>query len=86
MDITQSLTCKCNGRLYPHDRALREHKKTKMHQTWEKENEVFDLRCRCKKLENEVECLKYDLGIYRNMCVQLRELCQVMPSFKDIFY
>lgn len=75
MDVTQVLRCECNGRLYPHERALKEHKKTKIHQNWERENEVFDLRCRCKRLENEIESLKYDLSIYRNLCAQLRVMC-----------
>ena len=75
MDITESLVCKCNGRKYLNERSLREHKKTKIHQAWENENEIFDLRCRCKKLENEVESLKYDLTIYRNLCAQLRSMC-----------
>jgi hypothetical protein len=30
-----------------------------MHQQWENEREVFELRCRCKKLEIENEALNH---------------------------
>ena len=67
MEVVDSLKCECNGRAYPNRTALNSHRKTKMHQTWETEREVFELRCRCKKLENENEALKYDLAHYRNL-------------------
>lgn len=70
MDIVENFTCECNGKTYPHKKSFNEHKKTKSHQAWEKETELFDLRCRCKRLENENACLKYDLAIYRNLLIE----------------
>lgn len=67
MEVVESLECECNGRTYPSRNALNAHRKTKIHQNWETEREVFELRCRCKKLENENESLKYDLTHYRNL-------------------
>ena len=67
MDVVEHLICECNGRAYPNKSSLNTHRRTKMHQQWENEREVFELRCRCKKLENENEALKYDLAHYRNL-------------------
>lgn len=66
MEVTQLLTCECNGRTYPNKTALQTHRRTKMHQQWAKENELFELRCRCKKLENENESLKYVIDMLKN--------------------
>lgn len=67
MDVVEQLECECNGRSYPSKTSLNAHRKTKLHKQWENEREVFELRCRCKKLENENEALKYDLKHYREI-------------------
>lgn len=73
MNITEVFTCECNGgKPYANRRSFNEHKKSKKHQRWEQEKEILDIRCRCKRLENEVECLKYDLVNYRNLCMKLQ--------------
>ena len=66
MEITQTFTCECNDRAYPTKNALSSHKRTKMHQKWEAENEVFNLKCRCKRLENENESLRYVIDMLKN--------------------
>ncbi len=71
MDVTEVLVCECNGRAYPNRSALNTHRKSKMHQTWESGKELRDLRCLCKKLENENEALKYDLNYYRSVVQRL---------------
>jgi TolA-binding protein len=67
MDVVEQLYCECSGRAYPNKTALNAHKRTKMHQSWESEREIRELRCRCKRLENEIEALKYDLQMYRQL-------------------
>ena len=71
MEVVEKLECECNGRAYPNKSALSAHRRTKMHQTWETERELFELRCRCKRLENENEALKYDLQMYRRCLARL---------------
>ena len=71
MDIAETLRCECNDRCYPSRSSLLTHKRTKAHKAWETDQEVFDLRCRCKKLENENEALKYDIAHYRRIVMSL---------------
>lgn len=78
MDIVESLECECNGRMYPNRTALNAHRKTKLHRVWVAENELHDLRCRCKRFENEIEALKYDLNHYRRLVQILSD--QVTPQ------
>jgi hypothetical protein len=66
MEVAEIFTCECNGRPYANKTALNAHRRTKMHQKWEADNEVFELRCRCKRLENENESLRYALDLCRN--------------------
>lgn len=70
MEITESLKCECNDRVYPNRTSLNTHRKTKMHRAWESDNEVRILRCECKRLENENEALKLDLKVYRNIILK----------------
>lgn len=65
MEVSTILTCECNGKTYSNNRSFNEHKKRPVHINWERQKEVFDLKCRCKKLENELEAAKYDLSNYR---------------------
>ena len=66
MELSESLVCECNARSYPSVKHLNAHKKTKLHMLWCKEREVFDLRCLCKKLENENVILKNTIKIFMN--------------------
>jgi hypothetical protein len=70
MEVSEVLTCECNGKTYSNNRSLNEHKKRPVHINWERQKEVFDLKCRCKKLENELEAAKYDLSNYRYLLIQ----------------
>jgi hypothetical protein len=67
MEVTECFTCECNGRAYPNKIALQAHRRTKTHKQWESENEVFELRCRCKRLENENETLRYALETLKSL-------------------
>lgn len=81
MEVVESLECECNGRLYPNRTALNAHKRTKLHKNWETENELHDIRCRCKKLENENEALKYDLNHYRKLVQILSDQVTLQNTF-----
>lgn len=65
MEVTATVTCECNGHSRPY-KDIQGHRRSKKHQQWVKENEVFDLRCRCKRLENENESLKYVIDMLKN--------------------
>jgi hypothetical protein len=67
MEVIERFTCECNGNTFPTKASLQAHKLRKVHRQWETENEVFDLRCRCKRLENENETLKYALETLKNI-------------------
>lgn len=68
MEVTTAITCECNGHSHPYKdkAALRQHQARDVHKKWVRENEVFDLRCRCKRLENENESLKYVIDMLKN--------------------
>ena len=66
MEVTESFRCECNGVLYKNRTSLRQHQSREVHKKWVRENELFDLRCRCKRLENENESLKYVIEMLKN--------------------
>lgn len=65
MEVTAKVTCECNGHSRPY-KDIRAHMRSEKHMKWVRENEVFDLRCRCKRLENENESLKYVIEMLKN--------------------
>lgn len=65
MEVSSTVTCECNGHSRPY-KDIRSHMKSEKHMRWVRENEVFDLRCRCKRLENENESLKYVIDMLKN--------------------
>jgi len=52
------LKCECTGKTYPNLNALKIHKTSKIHLTWECKNEVRNLEIRSTKLENDNDLLK----------------------------
>ena len=53
MEISQSLICPCNGKLYASPISLKAHQKTMIHTNWETANKVKDLEIRATRLDNE---------------------------------
>jgi hypothetical protein len=53
MDISKSLICPCNNKLYKSEATLKAHHRTQGHQFWEKTNEQKDICIKINKLEIE---------------------------------
>ena len=53
MEISQSLICPCNNKLYASSSGLKQHHKSGIHKVWEMPNQIKDLEIRATKLENE---------------------------------
>ena len=53
MEISQSLVCPCNNRLYKSPAALKAHCKTNIHTVWEYPQKIKDLEVRATRVENE---------------------------------
>ena len=49
MEISQVFKCPCNGRIYPSLQSLKQHKKTKIHLSWEGSRELRELKKLSKK-------------------------------------
>lgn len=64
MEVSATVTCECNGHSRPY-KDMRSHVKSEKHLKWVRENELFDLRCRCKRLENENESLKFVIDMLK---------------------
>lgn len=69
MDVSVSLQCPCRpGFTY---KNLAQHKKSKLHQSWESVREVKDVRVQSKQFENEIERLKRRLNHKEEVEVEL---------------
>ena len=53
MDITLSLICPCNNKLYKSESSLKAHRKTQGHAFWEQSNEQRDTCAKINRLEIE---------------------------------
>jgi len=53
MEISQSLVCTCNNKLYKSQAALKAHHKTNIHTAWESPQMIKNLEIRSTRLENE---------------------------------
>ena len=53
MEISSSLICPCNNKLYKSHTTLKTHQKTQCHQLWEQNKEQKDILIKVVKLENE---------------------------------
>jgi hypothetical protein len=53
MEISKSLICPCNGKLYASKITLKAHQKTMIHTNWENNFKVRDLEIRATRLDNE---------------------------------
>jgi hypothetical protein len=53
MELSTTLKCECNDKLYASAASLKTHKKTNMHMVWALHNEVRDLEIRATRLDNE---------------------------------
>ena len=53
MEISKSLTCLCNNKLYPSKISLKQHFKTQCHQIWEQMKEKKEILIKINRLENE---------------------------------
>lgn len=53
MEVSTSLICACNNKLYKSIASLKQHQKTQGHLFWENNREQKDLLVKINRLENE---------------------------------
>ena len=53
MELSQSLVCPCNGKLYKSTSTLKAHKNSQCHLFWEQNASQKDTLIKINKLENE---------------------------------
>ena len=53
MDVSPTLTCPCNGKLYKSAQSLAAHHKTLGHTLWQQNKEQKDILIKINHLENE---------------------------------
>lgn len=58
MELSKSLVCPCNGKLYKSSATMRAHKVSNAHMLWELPQQVKDLEVRATRFENENDHLK----------------------------
>jgi hypothetical protein len=73
MEISTSLICPCNKKLYKSEQCLKAHRKTQSHQFWEKTNEQKDISIKINKLEIEN-------GHLRRLNILLMERIQALEN------
>jgi len=72
MEVSVQLTCPCRpGFLYKNGVSLAQHKRSKIHKTWEALQENKQDKARSKHFENEIERLKSRLVHKENIEVEL---------------
>ena len=54
MELTESLTCECNGKTYATKRTFKDHMARDQHRNWELKRENHDLRVRLGRAEHAV--------------------------------
>ena len=73
MEVSQSLTCPCNGKVYKSAALLRQHQQTNIHKVWELPRTLKELEIKNTRLENEV-------GHLRRLNVLLMEKIQSLEN------
>jgi hypothetical protein len=77
MELVPTLQCACRPG-FTYKSSLSQHKKTKLHLSWEALREVKDVRTQSKAYENELERMKRRLGhkeaIEAELLVRIRHI------------
>jgi hypothetical protein len=58
MELSESLTCQCNGKVYKSGATLKAHRKSQAHLFWEQNKQQKDVLIKINQLENENGHLK----------------------------
>jgi len=53
MEVSKSLICECNNKLYASSASFKAHQKSGIHLLWELPKQIKDLEVRATRLENE---------------------------------
>lgn len=84
MEISQVFKCPCNGRIYPSLQSLKQHKKTKIHLSWEGSRELRELKKeltirdnKILKLENRIDTL---LELNQVLLCRIKTTSRTEPS------
>ena len=77
MELSTSLKCECNGKVYASSASFKAHKKTNIHLVWSLRKEVRDLEIRATRLDNEILNLKRINNILMDKLYDKQESCVV---------
>ena len=58
MEVSKSLICECNNKLYASNASFKAHQKSGIHLLWEFPKQVKDLEIRATRLDNENSLLR----------------------------
>jgi hypothetical protein len=58
MEVSKSLICECNNKLYASNASFKTHQKSGIHLLWELPNQIKDLEIRATRLDNENSLLR----------------------------
>ena len=70
-------TCECNKKQYPSLTSLKQHKKTKVHQSWESAKELRELKIQLTTRDNEILSLHTKLKSLRELNALLLERIKI---------
>lgn len=71
MECVITYQCDCSNRKYPSPSALKAHKKTQIHKSWENETELKELKIILTRRDNEIVGLKNNLENLRELNTKL---------------
>ena len=67
MECSLVFRCECNGKTYPTKQSLTQHKKTKVHQSWENSGELRELKMELTHRDNTILKLKNTIEMLREL-------------------
>ena len=83
MELANQVVCPCTGKSY---KCIRSHYQTKLHKSWENENEIKELRIINKKNENQTSYeIKNLLDIIEKKDIKIKELEEKLSGTPRIF-
>ena len=77
MECRVIYTCECNKKEYLSVASLKQHKKTKAHQSWEGTKELRDLKIKLTERDNEILALHTKLKSLRELNTILIERIKI---------
>ncbi len=81
MELSQSLTCPCNNKLYKSAALLRQHQQTNIHKVWELPRNIKELEIKNTRLENEVGHLRRLNVLLMDKIASMQDAFKTFPKY-----